>query len=134
MSNEMKLDFNDLITIIETSRATAQKAVNQELILMYWKVGEYLHNLTLNASFGDKVIDEVAKYIKEKNPTLKGFTKRGLYRMKQFHETYVDDEFVSTVLTQIIVSPLVSQINLQVEQQMLKSAYFIRYFKLKQRG
>ena len=101
MSNEMKLDFNDLITIIETSRANAQKAVNQELILMYWKVGEYLHNLTLNASFGDKVIDEVAKYIKEKNPTLKGFTKRGLYRMKQFHETYVDDEFVSTVLTQV---------------------------------
>lgn len=101
MSNEMKLDFNDLITIIETSRANAQKAVNQELILMYWKVGEYLHNLTLNASFGDKVIDEVAKYIKEKHPTLKGFTKRGLYRMKQFHETYVDNEFVSTVLTQV---------------------------------
>ena len=70
---------------------------------MYWKVGEYLHNLTLNSSFGDKVIDDVAKFIKESNPSLKGFNKRGLYRMKQFYETYVDDEFVSPLVTQIVL-------------------------------
>lgn len=102
MSNEIKTnEFNDLIHIIEESRANALKAVNKELILMYWKVGEYLHNLALNASFGDKIIDEVANFIKKNNPTLKGFNKRGLYRMKQFYETYVDDEFVSPLVTQI---------------------------------
>ena len=85
MSNEIKKnEFNNLIQIIEESRANALKAVNKELILMYWKVGEYLHNLTLNSSFGDKVIDDVARFIKENNPSLKGFNKRGLYRMKQF--------------------------------------------------
>ncbi len=96
-----KADFNDLIRIIEESRANALKAVNKELILMYWKVGMYLHNLVKNSSFGEKSIDKVAKFIKEKHPSLKGFNKRGLYRMKQFYETYADDEFVSPLVTQI---------------------------------
>jgi hypothetical protein len=34
-------------------------------------------------------------------PEIKGFNRRGLYRMKQFYETYKDNEFVSTLLTQI---------------------------------
>ena len=34
-------------------------------------------------------------------PEVKGFNRRGLYRMKQFYETYKDKEFVSTLLTQI---------------------------------
>ena len=102
MSYEIeKNEFGDLINIIEESRSNAIKAINKELILMYWKVGEYLHNLIEKSSFGDKVIDDVAKYVKKNNPTLKGFTKRGLYRMKQFYETYVDDEFVSPLVTQI---------------------------------
>ena len=37
----------------------------------------------------------------KENPGVKGFTRRGLYRMKQFYETYRDDEFVSALLTQI---------------------------------
>lgn len=68
---------------------------------MYWEVGEYLSDLCNKSSFGDKVIDEVATYISNVAPTIKGFNRRGLYRMKQFYETYKDDEFVSALLTQI---------------------------------
>ena len=64
-------------------------------------MGEYISALCENSSFGDKTIDEVAKYIKETSPEIKGFNRRGLYRMKQFYETYKDDEFVSALLTQI---------------------------------
>lgn len=35
------------------------------------------------------------------NPGAKGFNRRGLYRMKQFYETYKDDEFVTPLVTQI---------------------------------
>ena len=68
---------------------------------MYWEVGKYLSSLVENSSFGDKVIDEVAAYIAESNPTIKGFNRRGLYRMKQFYETYKDDEIVTPLVTQI---------------------------------
>ena len=39
--------------------------------------------------------------MKREYPTMKGFNRRGIYRMKQFYETYKDYEFVSTLLTQI---------------------------------
>ncbi len=94
-------DFGTVISIIENAKGRALKAVNAELINMYWEVGEYLSGLCAESSFGDKVIDEVATYISDVAPTIKGFNRRGLYRMKQFYETYKDDEFVSALLTQI---------------------------------
>ena len=94
-------NFNDIINIIEQSKSRALKAVNAEMINMYWQIGKYLSGLCENSSFGDKVVDEVASYIAKENPDIKGFNRRGLYRMKQFYELYKDDEFVSTLLTQI---------------------------------
>lgn len=93
--------FDEIISIIDNARTRALKAVNAELIQMYWNVGEYLSALCANSGFGDKVIDEVAAYIAEANPGVKGFNRRGLYRMKQFYETYKDDEFVTPLVTQI---------------------------------
>lgn len=71
------------------------------MINMYWQIGKYLSGLCENSSFGDKVVDEVAAYIAKENPDIKGFNRRGLYRMKQFYELYKDDEFVTPLVTQI---------------------------------
>ena len=94
-------NFNDIINIIEQSKSRALKAVNAEMINMYWKIGKYLSELCENSSFGDKVVDEVAAYIAKENPDIKGFNRRGLYRMKQFYELYKDDKFVTPLVTQI---------------------------------
>ena len=51
-------DFNKIIAIIEIAHANASKAVNTELIRMYWDVGEYLAVLCSASSFGEKIIDE----------------------------------------------------------------------------
>ena len=102
MSTELTpTQFDEIIAIIERAKARAIKAVNAELIQMYWNVGEYLSGLCANSNFGDKVIDEVAAYIAQSNQNLKGFNRRGLYRMRQFYETYKDDEFVTPLVTQI---------------------------------
>lgn len=104
MSNNLSLNatqFAEILSIIDNARSRALKAVNAELIQMYWDVGQYLSSLCAEANFGDKVIDEIATYITEVNPQIKGFNRRGLYRMKQFYETYKDDEFVTPLVTQI---------------------------------
>ncbi|MBQ8246875.1 MAG: DUF1016 family protein [Lachnospiraceae bacterium] len=90
-----------LIKIIDESRQNAFKKVNEELIRMYWNVGEYLSKESEKAEFGDAYIDSVAKEIQDAFPGIKGFNRRGLYRMKQFYEIYAGDEFVSALLTQI---------------------------------
>lgn len=100
MSNELSTAGN-LIQIISQSRQNALKKVNEELINMYWKVGEYLSTESVKAAFGDAYIDSVANEIQSAFPGIKGFNRRGLYRMKKFYEIYKDDEFVTTLLSQI---------------------------------
>ncbi len=51
--------------------------------------------------WGSSYVDELALFIAENHPEIKGFNRRGIYRMKQFYETYNENEFVSTLLTQI---------------------------------
>lgn len=102
--NQMKNEISfagSLIEIIQNSRTSALRKVNEELITMYWKVGEYLSKESEKATFGDAYIDSVAKEIQNAFPGIKGFNRRGLYRMKQFYETYAGDQFVSALLTQI---------------------------------
>lgn len=93
--------FRHLLSLIEDAHVRAMKAVNAEMIRLYWNVGSYLSELCAASKFGDKVIDEVASFIAAQAPNIKGFNRRGLYRMKQFYETYKDDEFVSPLVTQI---------------------------------
>ncbi len=98
---EEQNSFAGIISIIENAKQRALRAVNTELVKMYFEVGEYLYALCLQSAFGDKVVDDVAAYIAKSHPSLKGFNRRGLYRMKQFYETYKDDEFVTPLVTQI---------------------------------
>lgn len=53
------------------------------------------------STFGDSYIDSIAKEIQEEFPGIKGFNRRGLYRMKQFYETYAENEVVTPLVTQI---------------------------------
>lgn len=75
--------------------------MNEELIRMYWLVGEYLSIESMKATFGDKYIDMISKEIQEMFPGIRGFNRRGLYRMKQFYELYRDNAIVSPLLTQL---------------------------------
>lgn len=101
MNKNEIVNAGNLINIISESRQNALKKVNEELIRMYWKVGEYLSCEAKKASFGDSYVDLMAKAIQEAFPGIKGFNRRGLYRMKQFYETYCENKFVSPLVTQI---------------------------------
>lgn len=100
MGNDL-ISAAGLIQIIDESRQNALKKVNEELINMYWKVGEFLSKEAEQATFGDAYIDGIASEIQEAFPGIKGFNRRGLYRMKRFYETYKDNEIVTPLVTQI---------------------------------
>ena len=53
------------------------------------------------ANYGDGYIDSLSDYIQRQFPGIKGFNRRGLYRMKQFYETYAGNEKMSALLTQL---------------------------------
>lgn len=93
--------FEEIIRIVENARERTYRRVNEELILMYQEIGKYLSEKSKEASYSSNYIENVADFFAQNYPDLKGFTRRGLYRMKQFYEIYRDDEKVTTLLTQL---------------------------------
>ncbi|WP_074048464.1 PDDEXK nuclease domain-containing protein [Clostridioides difficile] len=93
--------FEEIVMIVENAKDRAYRRVNEELILMYQEVGKYISEKTKEASYGSGFVDNVAEFFSINYPDLKGFNRRGLYRMKQFYELYKDDGKVSTLLTQL---------------------------------
>jgi hypothetical protein len=68
--------FSDIIQLIKNSRSNAIKAVNAELINLYWAIGEYISNKIELSEWGDSVVTELAKYIQKAEPEIKGFSDK----------------------------------------------------------
>ncbi len=47
------------------------------------------------------MVEQLARYLAQTQPGLRGFTRRNLFRMRQFYEAYPDPETVSALLTQL---------------------------------
>lgn len=85
-------DFAEVIDLIQAARQRAFAAVNTALIDLYWQVGQYLSRKLEAAEWGEGVVDRLARHIAAVHPEIKGFTRRNLFRMRQFFETYRNDE------------------------------------------
>lgn len=113
-------DFEQIILLITEARNRVYSKANAELVMLYFNVGKIVSEKVVNGKWGDGAVNDLADYIAEKQPLLKGFNRRGLYRMKQFYEVYSDNEIVSTLMTQFqgvvneqdkFVSALLTQIS-----------------------
>ncbi len=93
--------FQKVVNIIESAKERAYRKVNEELITMYRDIGEYISKQSQNSSYGDAFVQKLADFFSENYPELKGFNRRGLYRMKQFYELYQGEEKVSPLVTQL---------------------------------
>ena len=99
--NEIDKGFAQVAALIDSARENAFRKVNEELILMYRNIGKILSEKAKDATYGDGYVDGLASYIQDNFPGIKGFNRRGLYRMKQFYELYAGNENVSPLVTQL---------------------------------
>ena len=117
----MNENFVEVISLIEQARNNAIKAVNTELINLYWNIGGYISSKIKSANWGEKTVDELAQFIQKNHPELKGFNRSGLFRMRQFYETYIVSKFVAPVRRQIQVTD--SQDSIIVASAMTQFQY-----------
>ncbi|WP_097028579.1 PDDEXK nuclease domain-containing protein [Clostridium peptidivorans] len=100
-SNEYKSLISGIKIQIKNSRQKALLAVNKELLILYWNIGSVILNYQDKEGWGAKVIDNIAKEIKDEFPDQKGFSTRNLKYMRKFAEEYKDIKFVQQVVAQI---------------------------------
>ncbi|MDO5845140.1 MAG: DUF1016 N-terminal domain-containing protein, partial [Methanocorpusculum sp.] len=91
-------NFGEILTIITNAKTRAYKAVNSELIKMYYDIGGYISKKVNEEKWGNKTVEEFADYMEKEHPDIKGFSKQNIWRMKQFYETYKDNLFLSPLV------------------------------------
>ena len=94
LTDNMKLDFSRVLDIIQYHRTQAVQVINHASILTAWHVGAYVSNKIKNAQWGAKVVQQLAEYIHTQDPTLKGWSRRTIYKMVQFYDVYSSAQFV----------------------------------------
>jgi predicted nuclease of restriction endonuclease-like (RecB) superfamily len=93
--------FTEIIQLIKQSQNKAIRAVNAELINLYWSIGEYISKKIEISEWGDSIVKELANFIQQHEPEIKGFSDKNIWRMKQFYETYKDFPKLSTLSREI---------------------------------
>lgn len=93
--------FNEVAQMIAAARQRAVRAVNTELVELYWQVGAYISRKIEAAEWGDGVVRQLADYLARKQPGLRGFTRANLFRMRQFYEVYRDEKKVAPLVRQL---------------------------------
>lgn len=90
-------EFDEIVAIIEQARQRAFRAVNRELIEMYWQIGQYISEKVKSNAWGKSIVTEFASFVQSKYVGIKGFSAQNIWRMKQFYETYAGNEKLSTL-------------------------------------
>ena len=93
--------FTDIIQLIKQSRTNAIRAVNAELINLYWNIGKYISKKIEQSEWGESVVVELANFIQTNEPEMKGFSDKNIWRMKQFYQTYKDFPKLSPLLREM---------------------------------
>jgi predicted nuclease of restriction endonuclease-like (RecB) superfamily len=91
----------DLTTLIQQSRLDAAIAVNQRLVMLYWRIGREILRRQVERGWGSKVVDQLADDLRRRVPDMKGLSSRNLRYMRAFADAHPDEEAVLGVFSKL---------------------------------
>jgi predicted nuclease of restriction endonuclease-like (RecB) superfamily len=86
---------------IHAAQYEALKAVNRELIALYWDIGHLIVTRQEGKTWGKSVVTTLAKDLQAEFPGISGFSAANLWRMKSFYESYVASEKLAPMVREI---------------------------------
>jgi len=94
-------DFTKVVEHIHNAKQKAYTQINTTLVELYWNIGQTISQKVKSSIWGKGVVSELAIFITQNDPTIKGFSDKNLWRMKQFYETYSEDEKLSPLAREL---------------------------------
>lgn len=86
---------------IRSAQYEALRAVNKELVGLYWDIGRMIVERQENAAWGKKVVEKLSADIRAEFPGITGFSRRNVFYMRDFYLLYRQDEKVQPLVAQI---------------------------------
>lgn len=106
--------LGDIRALIEASRQRVASAVNAELTLLFWRIGQRIHTEVLagqRAGYGDEILPTLAAQLVRDYG--RSFADKNLRRMVQFAATFSDEPIVVTLSRQLSWSHFVALLPLK---------------------
>jgi hypothetical protein len=131
-SNIAIQEFQQVHGIISLHRSRALQTVNKENLLTAWEVGAYVSARLKNSVWGSKTVMKLSEYLRTQDPTLRGYSRRNIYNMVAFYETYSSAQFIeyqSKLKLNRFVQPETAQIE-NAEIVQFETAQFPNFLDL----
>ena len=127
ITTEYKKLLSDIKRRILDAQYQALKAVNKNLISLYWDIGQMIVEKQKGETWGKSVVENLAQDLRNEFPGISGFSARNIWYMRDFYLAYYQNE---------ILQPLVAEIgwshNLYIFERCkndLEREFYIRWTK-----
>jgi len=92
---------NDIKQRILMAQYAALRAVNKELIQLYWEIGKQIVEKQTLLGWGKSVVENLANDLQKEFPKTRGFSAPNLWFMRQFYAEYQNNEFLQSMIREI---------------------------------
>jgi predicted nuclease of restriction endonuclease-like (RecB) superfamily len=86
---------------IRSAQYAALKAVNKELIALYWDIGRMIVERQQGGTWGTSIVEQLARDLQAEFPGIQGFSAANLWRMKGLFEAYANSEKLAPMVREI---------------------------------
>lgn len=104
--------------LIDAARQRVTAAVNSELSMLYWRIGQRIHTQVLRrrrAGYGEEILPTLAAQLVKDYGN--GFSEKNLRRMVQFATTFPDEKIVVSLIRQLSWTHFIALIPLKEPRQ-----------------
>ena len=101
VSDEYVVLLGEIKQRIRSAQYEALKAVNKELISLYWDIGKVIVERQKEEPRGKSVVEQLAKDLQAEFPGIGGFSSRNIWRMRGFYLTYKDSQKLPPLVAEI---------------------------------
>ena len=93
--------LNEIKQNVVNSRIQAVKAVNSELINLYWIIGKLILERQKEHGWGKSIVEKLSKDLQHEMPLQTGFSSRNLWDMRRLYERYQNEPKLRQVVAEI---------------------------------
>jgi predicted nuclease of restriction endonuclease-like (RecB) superfamily len=86
---------------VRAAQYAALKAVNRQLVALYWDIGRLIVERQASAAHGDAIAEQLAADLRAEFPGIRGFSRRNIFHMREFYLAYKAGGKVQPLVAQI---------------------------------
>lgn len=90
----------DLKIRVVQARIHASRALNRELIALYWDIGQTILQKQSEGAWGDAIVERLASDLRKSFPDMRGFSARNVWDMRRLASTFGSPDFLRQLVAE----------------------------------